>query len=102
MHKNEEVRNCLLVLMEECSEVQKICSKIMRFGFDSYHPSDPEKKTNTVKLAEEYGDLVGTMDKLCDQLLRIEIPSEFWNMVSEFANKKPAKIDKYFKISQEI
>lgn len=45
----------LTILMEECSEVIKICSKIKRFGIDNH---DPETKvTNKEELLNEIGDL---------------------------------------------
>jgi hypothetical protein len=47
----------LVILNEECSEVQHIISKILRHGMDSFHPDSPEI-TNTFLLQEELGDLL--------------------------------------------
>lgn len=44
-------------LAEECAEVIQICSKIIRFGFDSHHPKDPKKRINTILLKEELDDI---------------------------------------------
>lgn len=44
-------------LIEECSEVIKICCKIQRFGLSSYHPDDLGKTTNQMLLLNELGDL---------------------------------------------
>jgi NTP pyrophosphatase (non-canonical NTP hydrolase) len=97
---NKELYNCLDVLQEECAEVIKVASKIKRFGLDSYHPRDPENKINSVKLAEEIGDLVGTVYKLVDLLFpNVETADEGENFVAIFEEKakaKAAKIDKYY------
>lgn len=31
----------LAMLAEECSEVAQVCMKILRHGYDSYHPDNP-------------------------------------------------------------
>lgn len=95
---NDEIKNCLQVLSEECAEVIKVVSKIQRFGFNSYHPRDPEKKENWEKLSEEYGDIVGSINKL-DSLLPNIIS---WDIVNLYSANKPNKIDKYYKISKEL
>lgn len=46
----------LSLLQEECAEVIQAVSKIRRFGWDSYHPNDPQK-TNRVLLEDEVGDV---------------------------------------------
>lgn len=45
----------LVKLMEECGETIQICSKIIQFGFDSYHPDTNE--TNKSLLEKELGDV---------------------------------------------
>ena len=45
----------LAVLMEECAEVQQVIGKILRHGYDSYHPET--KTTNRENLAREIVDV---------------------------------------------
>jgi NTP pyrophosphatase (non-canonical NTP hydrolase) len=52
----EREREALTILQEECAEVIKEVSKILRFGWDSYHPADPST-TNRSLLTEEVGQL---------------------------------------------
>lgn len=44
-------------LMEECAEVVHIVGKIIRHGYSSHHPKDPEGPDNRLQLAHELGDL---------------------------------------------
>jgi hypothetical protein len=53
---SEREREALTILQEECSEVIKEVSKILRFGWDSHHPNDPST-TNRNLLEEEVGQL---------------------------------------------
>jgi phosphoribosyl-ATP pyrophosphohydrolase len=47
----------LAILAEECAEVQQVVMKILRHGYESYHPKDTARKTNRKLLATEIGDL---------------------------------------------
>ena len=46
----------LAMLAEECGEVIQMIGKIMRHGYDSYHPADPTI-TNRTLLGRELTDL---------------------------------------------
>ena len=46
----------LALLAEECAEVIQIVGKILRHGYESYHPDTPEI-TNRRLLEKELGDL---------------------------------------------
>jgi len=55
-------RELLVILMEECAEVQHRAAKILRFGLGETEPEQPLK--NTERLAQEVGDLICVIDKL--------------------------------------
>ena len=54
----------LAFLIEECGEVIQEATKIMRFGFDSYHPADPTQETNRDRLFREMTDVMASYDIL--------------------------------------
>ena len=56
----------LTFLIEECGEVIQEATKIMRFGFDSYHPTDPQRETNRHRLMREMADLEAAYEILVD------------------------------------
>lgn len=53
----EEELEALDLMQEECAEIIQIISKIRRFGESSYHPDDPNKRTNVQLLTDEIGDM---------------------------------------------
>lgn len=62
----------LAVLIEECAEVQQVACKILRHGYDSHHPDDPEATSNRTLLERELGDVmfaVGLMagEDVCEE-----------------------------------
>lgn len=62
---NEDTREIILILSEECAEVAKEVSKIMRFGPDQIKPG--KDKTNIQVLQEELGDLLAMVELLVDK-----------------------------------
>ena len=44
--------------MEECSEIIKICAKIVLFGYDEINMYKPDGPTNRIRLEEELGDML--------------------------------------------
>ncbi len=49
----------LYLLLEECGEVQQIVGKILRHGYEEFHPNDKKKvpTTNRKMLERELGDV---------------------------------------------
>jgi len=62
MKISEEDLGILTNLAEECCEVQKVVSKIIRFGWDSHHPDDPDRTPNIIRLAHEVGNVLAMID----------------------------------------
>ena len=60
--KAEEER--LIKLMEECGEVIQAASKILRHGWDSKNPNDPNHLGNKLDLERELADLTAAVLKL--------------------------------------
>jgi hypothetical protein len=56
----------LACLSEECSEVIKVCNKILRFGMDTQHPKD-SKTTNKTHLVYELNDLMSIVEMIVDR-----------------------------------
>ena len=54
----------LALLVEECGEVQQAVGKILRHGYESRNPLDPNSPTNRETLASELGDLRAVMRML--------------------------------------
>jgi NTP pyrophosphatase (non-canonical NTP hydrolase) len=59
---NDNTREILLILQEECAEVSQAISKCFRFGPDQIKPG--KDKTNLNMLQEELGDLLAMIDLL--------------------------------------
>ncbi len=57
---SEDERKRLVVLSEECAEIIQIAAKIQRFGFESYHPNDPDV-TNRTLLEREIADALAVI-----------------------------------------
>lgn len=54
----ESERERLAMLSEECGEVVQIIGKILRHGYKSYHPDDPDKTPNSLHLEREIEDVL--------------------------------------------
>ena len=58
----ERLNERLVILIEECAEVQQMASKILRFGIESSWLNEANKD----RLESELGDLLGMVDELCE------------------------------------
>ena len=92
MIENDEVKEILNLLLEECAEVIQAVSKINRFGFDSFHPSTPHKN-NKDDLEEELGDLECVINLLKNKGVVLE------SAIRDYKRNKEDKIRAYTNIS---
>jgi len=68
---NEETREVLLILQEECAEVTQAISKCFRFGPDQLKPG--KERTNINMLEEEIGDLMAMVELLTDMKIGVSV-----------------------------
>ena len=61
---NNDLREVMLILQEECAEVTQAISKCFRFGPDQMKPG--KDRTNINMLEEEIGDLFAMVELLTD------------------------------------
>lgn len=62
---NEQTKEVMDILQEECAEVIQAVSKISRFGIDNVKPGKP--KTNREHLEEELGDMLAMIDIMLER-----------------------------------
>ena len=84
---NEQTKEILLILQEECAEVTQAVSKCMRFGPDQMKPG--KNRTNLNMLEEEIGDLFAMVELLTD--MNIGVTTEGIN---------EAKVNKFHKLKK--
>lgn len=54
----------LAILAEECGEVVQMVGKILRHGYESYHPKDEARTTNRELLENEIGNIGVALDMM--------------------------------------
>ncbi len=54
----------LSLLLEEMAEATQIIGKVLRHGYDSYHPNDPAKVQNRDLLEVEVGHVQHAIDRM--------------------------------------
>ena len=84
MTEQEHILTCLA---EECAEVIKEVTKILRFGLDDGY----DGKWNSKTLNEELNDLMGVIDMLPDFGVKVDITDE----AMEAKQKKVKKFMQY-------
>lgn len=93
----------LTVLMEECAEVAKECSKALRFGLDdkvTMNPDGPrgtEGPTNREKLSDELNDLIGVTHMLIHEGI---LPPEWQD--AEKQVRKGAKVARFMRYAMNV
>ena len=85
---NDQTREVLLILQEECAEVTQAISKCFRFGPDQMKPG--KDRTNVNMLEEEIGDLFAMVELLTD--LKIGVTQ---NGISKAKKQKFEKLKKW-------
>jgi NTP pyrophosphatase (non-canonical NTP hydrolase) len=92
---NDETREVLLILQEECAEVIQAISKCFRFGPDHLKPG--KEKTNMQHLEEEVGDLMAMVELLTDLNIGVTMDGITQAKINKFQKLKKwstLKIDK--------
>lgn len=56
----------LIKLAEECGELTQIAMKTLWYGYDGYHPDDPET-SNATLLEDEIADVLTWIARLVEQ-----------------------------------
>lgn len=87
-----EEKEILNITLEESAEVIQSISKILRFGWDSCHPTNPNY-TNREHMTEEVGDLICMITILFLKGIIDE------SKALEYAYAKVAKLKKYSDIN---
>lgn len=62
---SEAEKERLALLAEEMGEAIQVIGKILRHGFESYHPDDPAGATNRELLQKELGDVRFAVELMC-------------------------------------
>lgn len=83
---NDNTKEILLILQEECAEVIQAVSKCFRFGPDQVKPG--KNQTNIQMLQEELGDLLAMIELLVDQKIGVTDEELSIARVKKFAKLK--------------
>ena len=87
---DDQTKEVMDILQEECAEVIQAISKISRFGLDNLKPGKP--KTNREHLEEELGDLYAMIEILQE----LDVVS--WTNIELAAEAKREKLKKWSNI----
>ena len=91
MDKTEHLLTCLI---EECSEIQKVAAKALRFGLNDHHPDIPGV-TNAEDITRECADMIAVYEMLIDERI---IPTLD---VVGLKQKKREKVLKYIEYAKD-
>jgi hypothetical protein len=88
----------LILINEECAEVQQAISKIIRYGECSYNPLDINKVTNKNELVKELSHLVVSMLLFAqeEQKLNPLLASE----MEQYSNEKIRNINQWLRYNK--
>lgn len=89
----EAQRERLEMLVEECSEVVHAATKILRHGYDSYHPEKPETLVNRKDLQYELLDLWTICERMIDYgdigLVKFNTSHLVWKKKLRYTHHQP-------------
>lgn len=77
--------------MEECSEIQKLASKSLRFGLED---TFRHESGNRIKISEELNNLLGVIELLNENGVNIQISQDA-------INAKKLKVKKFMQYSKD-
>lgn len=89
---NDELKEILIILQEECAEVIVEVSKCMRFGPDQILQGTDE--TNMQRLQKEIGDLQAMIELLIDQKVGVSLKD-----INKAKRKKFQKLKQFSSIT---
>jgi hypothetical protein len=93
---DDRTRGLLINLIEEAAEVSQIAAKCIRFGMDSYDPTQKLRVYNDELLALE----IGNFKHIVQRLIETEIINE--EIITEGREKKKSRLEKYALIISDI
>lgn len=70
---NNQTKEILIILQEECAEVIQDVSKCFRFGLDQVHLNSSDGRTQIQNLEKEIGDVMAMVELLVDEQLGVTI-----------------------------
>jgi hypothetical protein len=89
----EDQRERLELLIEEASEIIKAGTKILRHGYDSYNPDDPEAGNNERHLRKELLELFTVAERMMAEhdISRIDFNKsvEVWKKKLQYCHHQP-------------
>ena len=85
----------LAILAEELGEAQQAVGKILRHGYGSHDPNDPQMVTNTVYLEKELGDIKYIIGLMCKK------GDVYSKEINHYARAKAKKIGQYLHHQEE-
>jgi hypothetical protein len=94
---DEEVKNLLLVAMEESAEIAQACSKAIRFGINSHHPNKSAVDTHADEILTEYLQLQSIIQELQKKHILPKYTSEH---AGHIKREKINKIKKFYNLNK--
>ena len=87
---DNKTKNLLIVAMEESAEIAQACSKAIRFGLVSHHPS--KSKTHEHEIMVEYYHLQAIIEELQKDG---KLPTYTNGHIKNIKENKITKVEKY-------